>query len=66
MTSPTPEEVEALARQFCIEMGYNPDQYMGINFSDDGAPYSVPRWRKYKLLAEQHICMARAYEKVMK
>ena len=62
-TPPTEIEVEKLARLFCVEAGLDPDVMVQIGIYK-GSIYSGKMWIKYLDQARDHICMARAYEKV--
>ena len=62
-TPPTPAEVEALARQFCVEAGLDPDEMLQRK-CQAGAYYAGPRWMMFSAKSADHICMARAYDKL--
>ena len=47
-TSRPMSKVEALARAYCEELGYNPDDRVAFA----AAPMTVPRWTRYRDIAE--------------
>lgn len=62
------KEIEALARQFCIACGLDPDEM--VNLSDDATSTrmersvdlvsTLPRWMRFRSIAFDRLAMDRA------
>ena len=57
-TPPIPAEVEALARQYCVEAGLDPDE------TNTSGHESYKTWETVRCTAHDFILMTRAYEKL--
>lgn len=61
------DEVEALARAYCAQMGLDPEKKMAMADSDyPDSPWwvTLPQWHKFKAKAKKQLAWSRAMESV--